>query len=50
MLPGPEELWLGDDAGRRYTSEFRIVAVDPRETGPAFHDLPTGRADSAERA
>jgi hypothetical protein len=27
MLPGPDECWLADDAGR-YTSEFRTVAVD----------------------
>lgn len=27
MLPGPDECWLADDAGR-YTSEFRVVAVD----------------------
>lgn len=29
MLPGPGELWLHDAEGRRYTSELRIVAVDP---------------------
>jgi hypothetical protein len=28
MLPGPEDCWLEDDAGRRYTSELRLVAVD----------------------
>jgi Lantibiotic dehydratase, N terminus len=28
MLPGPEELWLADALDRRYTSEFRFVAVD----------------------
>jgi hypothetical protein len=28
MLPGPDELWLTDAAGHRYTSEFRVVAVD----------------------
>ena len=28
MLPAPEELWLRDAAGRRYTSELRMVAVD----------------------
>lgn len=26
MLPTPDELWLGDAAGGRYTSEFRVVA------------------------
>jgi hypothetical protein len=30
MLPGPDELWLTDASGRRYTSEFRLVAVDQR--------------------
>ena len=28
MLPGPEDCWLEDDAGLRYTSELRMVAVD----------------------
>jgi lantibiotic biosynthesis dehydratase-like protein len=28
MLPGPGQLWLRDAAGRQYTSEFRMVAVD----------------------
>jgi hypothetical protein len=27
MLPGPDECWLADGAGR-YTSEFRVVAVN----------------------
>lgn len=30
MLPAPEALWLPDAAGRRYTAELRLVAVDPR--------------------
>lgn len=30
MLPRPEELWLTDAAGRRYTAELRAVAVDDR--------------------
>lgn len=29
MLPEPDRLWLPDAQGRRYTSELRIVAVDP---------------------
>lgn len=33
MLPGPDELWLTDADGARYTAEFRFVAVDRR--GPA---------------
>jgi hypothetical protein len=28
MLPVPEESWLTDDSGARYTSELRFVAVD----------------------
>jgi hypothetical protein len=29
MLPDLEELWLTDAHGRHYTSELRLVAVDP---------------------
>jgi hypothetical protein len=28
MLPTPEQAWLTDDLGNRYTSELRFVAVD----------------------
>lgn len=28
MLPGPDQCWLTDAEGRRFTSEIRIVAVD----------------------
>ena len=28
MLPGPDRCWLEDSAGRRYTSELRIAALD----------------------
>ena len=28
MLPGPEQTWLQDAEGRKYTSEFRIIALD----------------------
>jgi hypothetical protein len=36
MLPGPDQLWLRDDAGNRYTAEFRLVCVDAaRYPGPA---------------
>jgi hypothetical protein len=28
MLPGPDECWLSDSAGRRYASELRLVAVE----------------------
>ena len=34
MLPGPAELWLRDAQGRRYTSEFRLVAVDQSPMPP----------------
>jgi hypothetical protein len=30
MLPGPQDCWLADDDGKRYTSELRLVAVDQR--------------------
>jgi hypothetical protein len=30
MMPGPDELWLPDVEGNRYTSELRIIALDPR--------------------
>lgn len=29
MLPGFDECWLADAGGNRYTSELRLVAVDP---------------------
>jgi lantibiotic biosynthesis dehydratase-like protein len=31
MLPAPEQLWLKDKNNQRYTSEFRMVAVDSAE-------------------
>jgi hypothetical protein len=34
MLPTPEQTWLPDAAGERYTSEFRIVTVDPTHWRP----------------
>ncbi|MFF8431435.1 lantibiotic dehydratase [Streptomyces sp. NPDC016566] len=33
MLPTPEQAWLTDDEGRRYTSELRFVAVDQTVVG-----------------
>ncbi|HYK00405.1 MAG TPA: lantibiotic dehydratase [Thermoanaerobaculia bacterium] len=30
MLPGPEGLWLRDGDGNAYTSELRMIAVDPK--------------------
>lgn len=36
MLPLPDQLWLKDPAGRRYTCEFRVVAVDQTPAAPAL--------------
>lgn len=36
MLPDPHQLWLTDASGERYTSEFRVVAVDDRDRRPVF--------------
>jgi acyl carrier protein len=33
MLPTPEEAWLTDAEGRRYTAELRMVAVDQKLRG-----------------
>lgn len=30
MLPTPDQCWLADERGDRYTAELRTVAVDPR--------------------
>jgi hypothetical protein len=35
MLPAPDQTWLTDREGRRYTCEFRIVGVDMRRTKPS---------------
>ena len=32
MLPAPDDCWLADQDGRRYTSELRLVAVDMRRS------------------
>ncbi|MGW0436010.1 amino acid adenylation domain-containing protein [Micromonospora sp. NPDC003197] len=32
MLPSPDQLWLTDPAGGRRTAEFRLVAVDTRDS------------------
>jgi hypothetical protein len=50
MLPGRDECWLADDAGR-YTSEFRFVAVDSNrvtQRGPPL--MPSPPAWSMEGA
>ncbi|MEV0232194.1 lantibiotic dehydratase [Nonomuraea sp. NPDC050786] len=45
MLPGPDELWLRLPDGTAYTSELRLVAVDPM-AGPA----PSWRLDTDSAA
>ncbi|MEU9504680.1 lantibiotic dehydratase [Micromonospora sp. NPDC048170] len=40
MLPDPDQLWLTDAAGRRYTAEFRITCVDQRSTGNGHPSSP----------
>jgi hypothetical protein len=30
MYPGPGDLWLADQEGRRYTSELRLIVADDR--------------------
>jgi lantibiotic biosynthesis dehydratase-like protein len=35
MLPGIDMLWLPDEAGRHYTSELRIIALDLKSSRPA---------------
>jgi hypothetical protein len=34
MLPGPDELWLADAQGRRYTSELRVVVLEETCSAP----------------
>jgi hypothetical protein len=33
MLPAPDQAWLTDAQGQRYTTELRVVAVDQRTPG-----------------
>lgn len=40
MLPSPDQTWLPDAAGRRYTSELRLVAVDGEGWNPTEEDPP----------
>jgi hypothetical protein len=39
MLPGPDDCWLADQDGRRYTSELRLVAVDLRRRASGRSEL-----------
>ncbi|GAA4238659.1 lantibiotic dehydratase [Actinomadura meridiana] len=34
MLPAPDQAWLTDSAGERYTSEFRFAVCDLRDAAP----------------
>ncbi|GAA3440233.1 lantibiotic dehydratase [Kutzneria kofuensis] len=43
MLPGPEGLWLRDDAGNGHTAEFRVVAVDEAAAPPVVFERDGGR-------
>jgi hypothetical protein len=47
MLPAPDQLWLADPQGRRYTSEFRLVTVDPTEARPVLRPVPASAGTSA---
>jgi hypothetical protein len=39
MCPAPDELWLSDQDGNRYTSEFRMVSVDRRAEWYSEHSV-----------
>lgn len=39
MLPTPDELWLTDPDGHRYTSELRLVAVDRTPQTPVLRPV-----------
>jgi hypothetical protein len=43
MLPAPQDCWLTDDDGQRYTSELRLVAVDLGRRAQ-IERLPAGRS------
>jgi len=40
MLPGPDDCWLTEEHGRRYTSELRLVAVDLGRKAPRRSESP----------
>jgi hypothetical protein len=40
MLPAPDDCWLTDEHGRRYTSELRLVAVDLGRKAPRRSESP----------
>jgi hypothetical protein len=39
MLPAPDETWLTDRQGGRYTCEFRIVALDKQQNSPSSKEV-----------
>jgi hypothetical protein len=42
MLPAPDQTWLTDDQGQRYTSELRMVAVDQKSAYQAAQNRQEG--------
>lgn len=50
MLPSPSELWLTDQVGNAFTSELRLVAVDPMSARPALVAVPGAAAARPESA
>jgi hypothetical protein len=40
MLPAPEEVWLPDAAGNRYTCELRMLVVHPVPWRPPGRSSP----------
>lgn len=44
MLPDPQHCWLGDARGNRYTSEVRLLAIDP-----VSYPVPPGTRSSVLR-
>jgi hypothetical protein len=50
MLPAPDEIWLTDRQGRRYTCEFRIVALDKQQmTTPSTTASSAGTFDKRDK-
>jgi hypothetical protein len=49
MLPSPEQTWLTDDEGAKYTSELRFVAIDQTTVDQTTIDQTTADRTSADR-
>jgi hypothetical protein len=47
MLPTPEQAWLPDARGRRYTTELRLAAFDVAPMRPAARAETEALADEA---